>query len=137
MSDSASSNILQAISKLDSSMANMVEQDPEKVEALYGAIRLQIENIEAKVSTLVEDKEDIDKDKIEDHFYWGKIEEAEDFYDNNKPLEVGQLRKYMSMRLEAIYSLLSKQGVYNVVTDFDTDDLDVIQPRDMEEPEEA
>lgn len=133
MSDSASSNILQAISKLDSSMANMVEQDPEKVEALYGAIRLQIENIEAKVSTLVEDKDDLENP--EDHFYWGKINEAENFYDKNKPLEVGELRKYMSMRLEAIYSLLNKQGVYQVVTDFDTDDLEVIQPRNMDEQE--
>lgn len=128
MSDSASENIKNAISKLDSSMSKMVEQDPEQIQALYGAIRLQVENIEAKVSPMVEDREEAD----DDHVFWSKIEEAEDFYDSNSPLGASELRKYIRMRLDAIYAVLNRKGVYQVVTDFDTDDLKVIKPREME-----
>lgn len=127
MTNSASNNILEAISTLDSTMAKMVEQDPEKLEQLYGMIRLQIDNIEAKVSSLIVDQEDAD----DDHVYWSQINEAEVYYDSNKPLDGQELRKYLSMRLEAIYALLADKGIYQVTVDYGTDDLEVIQPRDM------
>jgi len=132
MSDSASENIKSAISKLDSSMSKMIEQDPEHIQALYGTIRLQIENLEAKVSPMVDDKDEAG----DDHEFWGKIEEAENFYDKNKPLDPTDKRKYIRMRLEAIYNVLSKQGIYQVTTDWNTDDLEIIKPRDIESEEE-
>ena len=132
MSDSASENIRSSISKLDSSMSKMVEQDPENIQALYGAIRLQVENLEAKISPFVEDQEEAEHD----HYFWSKIDEAENFYDDNQPLGAADLRKYIRLRLDAIYEVLKHKGIYQVVTDYDTDDLEVIRPRDIEGEED-
>lgn len=130
MSDSASENIKAAVSKLDSSMSKMVEQDPDNMMALYGMIRLQVENLEAKVNPFVKDREDVGED--EDHYFWSKIDEAETFYDSNHPLDASDLRKYIRLRLEAIYEVLNHKGIYQIVTDYGTDDLEVIRPREME-----
>lgn len=132
MGDGASENIRGAISKLDASMSKMVEQDPENLQALYGAIRLQVENIEAKIHPFVKDKEELSEEQVEDHYFWGDIQEAENFYDDKKPLGASQLRKYIRLRLDAIYSVLKQKGIYELTVDYDTDDLDVVSPREME-----
>jgi len=131
MSDSASENIKSAVSKLDSSMSKMVEQDPDNLMALYGTIRLQVENLEAKVNPFVDDQEEAD----DNHYFWSKINEAENYYDKNQPLEPHELRKYIRLRLDAIYEVLNQKGIYQIINDYDSDDLDVIRPRDIEEEE--
>ena len=126
MSDSASENIKSAITKLDSSMAKMVEQEPENIQALYGTIRLQIENLEAKLTPLL----DKDRDEAgEDHFFWGSIEEAETFHEKNGPnLTMEQMRKYLRMRLDAVYDALYEEKIYKITKDYDHDDLDIVRP---------
>jgi len=128
MTDSASENIKSAVSKLDSSMSKMVEQDGENMMALYGTIRLQIENLEAKVNPFVVDRDEAS----DDHYFWSKIDEAENFYDNNQPLDGSDMRRYMRMRLEAIYEVLKEKGIYQIVNDYGNDDLKVVTPGDME-----
>lgn len=128
MSDSASENIKSAVSKLDSSMSKMVEQDGENMMALYGTIRLQIENLEAKVNPFVVDRDEAG----EDHYFWSKIDEAESFYDDNRPLDGSDMRRYMRMRLEAIYEVLKEKGIYQIVNDYGNDDLQVVRPGEME-----
>lgn len=126
MSDSASENIKKAITKLDSSMSKMVEQEPENLHALYGTIRLQIENIEAKLVPLIEKERDNADD---DHFFWGSIEEAESYHEDHGPqLTAEQMRKYLRMRLDAVYDALYEEKIYKVTRDYDHDDLDVVRP---------
>lgn len=149
MSDNATENILRAISRLDQSMSKMVEQDPENMEALYGSIRLQLENLEAKVTTLTPDieREDInDFDKpfheldeslrqdlnVEDYRYLKKVDKAEEWFDEQDSIDTQKLRKYMRKRLEAIYYILDQKSIYQTITTYDTDDLDVIDPKEME-----
>lgn len=143
MSDAAQENILGTISKLDASMAKMVEQDPDNIQALYSSIRLQIDNLEAKISTLVpsfdyrnnelaDSFEDSERFEIEeDYKYYKKLKESEKWF-QSKGRSASNLRGYMRRRLEATYFLLKKKHIYKAVSTVGADDLEVVDPGEIE-----
>lgn len=99
-----------------------VEVDSSETLELFHSVRLQIDNIEAKISHLTPDKpddyfKDLDEQQVIENredwpTYWfeRKLADAQ----HSEPDSVSELREYLSKRLQAIYNLLSQKGIYEM-----------------------
>jgi hypothetical protein len=131
---SAEDNILHAISLIDRSMSEMVSVEEGSLQDKFVAMRLQIDNLQAKCDHLLPDKDEVDDD--DDIEFYNKIEDAKEEYTQDKQKnnisDLRATRKYFSSTLEAIYTLLAKKGVYQAVGEKNIEDT-TIDPRDNEQ----
>jgi len=131
---SAEDNILHAISLIDRSMSEMVSVDEGNLQDKFVAMRLQIDNLQAKCDHLLPDKDEVDED--DDIEFYSKIEDAKEEYTQDKQKnnisDFRATRKYFSSSLEAIYTLLAKKGVYQAVGEKNVED-ELIDPKDNEQ----
>jgi len=130
---SAEDNILHAISLIDRSMSQMVTVNSKDggnaLRDKFVAMRLQIDNLQAKCDHLLPDKTEFEefneeKDEFEDFTdeipdFYEKIQKAKKQYreddQNNSVTDLKATRKYFTSTLEAIYSLLARKGIYQAV----------------------
>lgn len=139
---SAEENILHAISLLDRSMSEMVAIDSEDgssgLDDKFVALRLQIDNLQAKCNHLVPDKSEFDGKDDEDYpEFYKKIDKAKNQYkEAEKDQNVGDLeaiRKYFTATLEAIYGLLARKGIYQAIGEKAVEDGKVDPRKNVEE----
>lgn len=140
---SAEDNILHAIALIDRSMSEMVSLEDGNLQDKFVAMRLQIDNLQAKCEHLLPDKEQFDEyNKEKDKFESFDNEEIPDFYkkiqqaksqfledSRSQKSSLQTTRQYFSRTLEAIYSLLAKKGVYQAVGEKSVED-GIVDPSD-------